>query len=124
MAGICWPKQYAGASDHPYACRSAMPVCTCVLAIFIESKVPTVEESSSLLLLSAGVMLAVWEQTATGSLFGTIICVLATVANAAMSCFTGKVMSDNIDALRLTFYMGPPAVCILAPLYLSFEVCL
>ena len=101
-----------------------MPVCTCVLAIFIESKVPTVEESSSLLLLSAGVMLAVWEQTATGSLFGTIICVLATVANAAMSCFTGKVMSDNIDALRLTFYMGPPAVCILAPLYLSFEVCL
>ena len=99
-----------------------MPICTCVLAIFIEKKIPTVEESSSLLLLSVGVMIAVWEGTATGSLFGTSICILATIFNAAMSCFTGKVMSDNINALRLTFYMGPPACCILAPLYLSLEV--
>ena len=105
-----------------HARRSAMPICTCSLAIFIEKQVPSAEEGSSLLLLSAGVMTSIWEGTSTGNILGISLCTLATAANAAMSCFTGRVMSEKIDALRLTFYMGPPTFCILVPLYFWLEV--
>ena len=73
------------------ACRSAIPVCTAVLAVFIEKTTPTREELTALVVLTAGVMVAVWEGTATGSLTGIMLCMGATLSNAAMMSTSGKV---------------------------------
>lgn len=54
--------------------RSAIPVLTALLAIGIEKKVPTKLEGFSLLVLTSGVMMAVWDGAA-GSLKGIIICI-------------------------------------------------
>lgn len=53
--------------------RSAIPVVTSLLAISIEKKVPTKFEGFSLLVLTIGVMVAVWEGAA-GTSKGVIIC--------------------------------------------------
>lgn len=47
---------------------------TALLAIVIEKKVPTQFEGFSLLVLTSGVMVAVWEGAA-GSLTGILICI-------------------------------------------------
>lgn len=41
--------------------RSAIPVVTCVLAIAVESRYPSRQELTALLMLTFGVMLAVWQ---------------------------------------------------------------
>ena len=56
------------------ACRSAIPVITAVLAVVIEQKVPTRAESMGLLVLTSGVMLAVYEG-AGGTPRGIMICI-------------------------------------------------
>lgn len=56
------------------ACRSAIPVITAVLAIAIEQKVPTKAESMGLMVLTSGVMLAVYEGSG-GTPRGIIICI-------------------------------------------------
>lgn len=100
-----------------------MPICTCIMAICIENKVPSVEESSSLCILSLGVMIAMWEGSITGNIQGIALCSVATFCNAAASCCTGRVMSEKVDVLRLTFYMAPVSCCILVPFYFREEVC-
>ena len=57
-----------------FACRSAIPVITAVLAILIEGKVPSQAEGVGLLVLSSGVMLAVCEG-AGGTPRGIMICI-------------------------------------------------
>ncbi len=57
-----------------FACRSAIPVITAVLAVVIEQKVPTQAESMGLLVLTSGVMLAVYEG-AGGTPRGIMICI-------------------------------------------------
>ncbi len=99
-----------------------MPVCTAFLAVFIENRVFSTQETLSLCWLTIGVMIAVWEGSATGSLAGIMLCSAATMSNAAMSSLTGKLMSEKIDALRLLFYMAPTSCIILLPLYLWREV--
>ena len=75
------------------ACRSAIPVCTAILAVFIEKTTPTREELTALIVLTLGVMVAVWEGTATGSVTGIMLCIGATLSNAAMMSTSGKVHS-------------------------------
>ena len=99
-----------------------MPVCTALLAVFIENRIFSTQEVLSLCWLTIGVMVAVWEGSATGSLTGVVLCSIATMCNAAMSSLTGKLMSEKIEALRLTFYMAPTSCLILFPLYLWREV--
>lgn len=102
--------------------RSAIPVCTATLAIFIEKKVPTGEEAIGLVVLTLGVMVAVWEGSVSGSLTGLLLCCAGTVCNAAMMSTAGKVMSEKVDVLRLTFYTAPVSCAVLLPLFLIREV--
>ncbi len=102
--------------------RSAIPVCTAVLAVFIEKKVPTGEEATGLIVLTLGVMVAVWEGSVSGSVTGLVLCCAGTVCNAAMMSTAGKVMSEKVDVLRLTFYTAPVSCAVLLPLFLIREV--
>ena len=99
-------------------------MCTATLAVFIEKKVPTGEEAAALIVLTLGVMLAVWEGTVAGSATGLLLCCAGTVCNAAMMSTAGKVMSEKVDVLRLTFYTAPVSCAVLLPLFLAREVCL
>ncbi|KAL3130623.1 hypothetical protein ABBQ38_008017 [Trebouxia sp. C0009 RCD-2024] len=101
--------------------RSAIPVCTATLAIFIENKVPTGEEALGLVVLTLGVMVAVWEGSVSGSVTGLLLCCAGTVCNAAMMSTAGKVMSEKVDVLRLTFYTAPVSCAVLLPLFLVRE---
>ncbi|KAL0040726.1 hypothetical protein WJX79_003172 [Trebouxia sp. C0005] len=101
--------------------RSAIPVCTATLAVFIEKKIPTGEEATGLIILTLGVMVAVWEGSVSGSVTGLLLCCAGTVCNAAMMSTAGKVMSEKVDVLRLTFYTAPVSCAVLLPLFLIRE---
>ena len=75
-----------------------------------------------LAVLSVGVMVSVWEGIAFGSTPGILLCAAGTVCNAAMMCSMGKIMSEKVDVLRLTFYTAPVSCCVLIPLVSAFEV--
>ena len=68
-----------------------MPVAVAMLAAVIERKTPTLTEVAALTVLSAGVMLAVWEGSVTGSVTGVVLCITALFSSAAMVSTTGKV---------------------------------
>ena len=44
------------------------------------------------------------------------------VSNAAMMTMSGRVLSERMDALRLTFYTAPVSCLILLPFYHWHEV--
>ncbi|KAA6421352.1 MAG: hypothetical protein FRX49_08629 [Trebouxia sp. A1-2] len=75
--------------------RSAIPVCTATLAVFIEKKIPTGEEATGLIILTLGVMVAVWEGSVSGSVTGLLLCCAGTVCNAAMMSTAGKSHSQR-----------------------------
>jgi drug/metabolite transporter (DMT)-like permease len=99
--------------------RASIPVFTCVLAVAIEGKKPSQKEALSLLVLTFGVMIAVWEGTVAGSPRGVALCLAGTVSNALMMTTSGKVLSERVDALRLTFYTAPVSLAALAPAFLA-----
>ncbi|KAK9832050.1 hypothetical protein WJX81_002190 [Elliptochloris bilobata] len=101
--------------------RSSLPVVTAVLAVFIDNRYPSRSEFVSLTVLSAGVMLAVWEGTVAGSPSGIMLCIAATLCNGAMMVTAGKIMSEKVDALRLTFYTAPSSCAVLAPFFYGRE---
>ena len=45
-----------------------------------------------------------------------------TVSNAAMMSMSGKVLSEKLDVLRLTFYTSPISCMFLLPFYYLREV--
>ena len=57
-----------------------------------------------------------------GSVPGLLLCCAGTVCNAAMMCTTGKIMSEKLDVLRLTFYIAPVSCALLLPLFCIREV--
>ncbi len=71
-----------------------MPVAVAMLAALIERKVPTLTEVAALAVLSAGVMIAVWEGSVTGSVTGVVLCIAALFSSAAMVSTTGKVRAQ------------------------------
>ena len=103
-------------------CRASIPVFTCLLAIGIEKKIPSQGEAVSLVVLTSGVMLAVWEGTVAGTTQAILLCLAGTLCNAAMMSTTGRLLSERIDVLRLTFYTAPVSCLCLAPLFLMREV--
>ena len=103
-------------------CRSSIPVFTCLMAIFVEAKTPSSGEAASLALLTAGVMLSVWEGQLAGSSGAIMLCITGTVSNAAMMSMTGRLLSEKVDVLRLTFYTAPVSCLLLVPVFLSREV--
>jgi solute carrier family 35, member E4 len=44
------------------------------MGVFIEGKIPSAHEFGALCVLTAGVMLAVWEGTVSGSVYGIALC--------------------------------------------------
>ena len=92
------------------------------MAIGIEKQIPSKGEAVSLVVLTAGVMLAVWEGTVAGSVQSIVLCLAGTVCNAAMMSTTGRVLSERIDVLRLTFYTAPVSCICLLPLFYLREV--
>jgi drug/metabolite transporter (DMT)-like permease len=72
--------------------RAAIPVVACLLAILVESKYPTKAEAASLVVLTLGVMLAVWQGTATGKPYAICFSIAATICNGLMMTFSSKLM--------------------------------
>ena len=76
------------------ACRSAIPVITALLAIFIERQMPTKAETVGLVVLTSGVMLSVYEGSG-GTSRGILICmaggsVLAKLSHAQTRACTAS----------------------------------
>jgi drug/metabolite transporter (DMT)-like permease len=90
--------------------------------VVIEKKVPSATEAAALLVLTVGVMMAVFEGSVTGSTAGILLCVCGTVCNAAMICTSGKLLSEKMDVLRLAFYTAPVSCAVLLPLFVVREV--
>ena len=64
-------------NPHPYAmpaCRASIPVFTCMLSIVFEQKVPGRGEAASLIVLTLGVMIAMWRNSAAGSPLAICLC--------------------------------------------------
>lgn len=95
--------------------RSSIPVITCILAIFVEGKMPSEKEATSLVVLTIGVMIAVWQGTISGKPHAILFCIIGTVCNGAMMTFSGKLLSEKLDVVRLTFYTAPVSLLCLAP---------
>lgn len=92
-----------------------------MLAILVESKYPTRAEAASLVVLTLGVMLAVWQGSATGEPYAIAFSIAATICNGLMMTFSSKLMSEKLDVLRLSFYVAPVSLACLAPFCLIFE---
>lgn len=103
--------------------RSATPVVTCALSVVVEGRRPARQEILSLMVLTLGVMIVVWRSDASGKLCAIILCAVGTVCNGAMMTFSGKLMSEKLDVIRLTFYTAPVSLVVLAPLCIRYEVC-
>jgi len=109
-------------ADTRMPCRSFIPVICCLLAIGIENKIPTGKEIGSLVILSLGVMIAVWEGSVNGSPHGIMLCIVGTVCNAAMMSTSGRILSEKLDVLRLAFYTAPVSCIALFPFCYFREV--
>ena len=108
-------------TPHPSLSRASIPVFTCLLAIGVEGKTPTRGEAASLVVLTAGVMVAVWEGTVAGSPRAVVLCLCGTVSNALMMTTSGRVLSEKVDVLRLTFYTAPVSMAALVPFFIYKE---
>lgn len=74
-----------------------------------------------------------WEFGKTGHLLGDVsqasgtmsainLCILSTLANAACLSTSGKLLTEKVDVLRLTFYISPICAAFILPFTLYFEV--
>ena len=57
---------------------------TCTLSVVVMHKHPSREEVTALVVLTAGVMLAVWQGTVSGKPYAIAFCVAGTICNGAM----------------------------------------
>lgn len=104
------------------SCRSSIPVCAAVASVIIEHKIPSKSEATALVVLTLGVMMAVSEGLATSNLAGVVLCIAGTVSNAALVCTSGKLLSEKMDVLLLTFYTAPISCASLLPGFVFREV--
>merc|ERR1719198_2461929 len=103
--------------------RASIPVLVAILAVCIESKVPSKGEIVCLFVISIGVMLAVWEESR-NAMLGIILTLASTVMQSIQMSLSGKVMSGRsgkLDSFQMTFYTGPVAFVSLAPFALAAE---
>lgn len=102
--------------------RASIPVVTCILAISVESKYPTRKELIALIVLVTGVMLAVWQGAVAGKPYAIAFCLVGTVCNGAMMTFSGKLLGEKLDVVRLTFYTAPVSLLCLVPFFCIYEL--
>ena len=67
-------------------------------------------------------MCQVYEGTAVGSPYAIVCCIAGTVCNGAMMSFSGKLLSEKLDVLRLAFYTAPVSLGVLLPIFYLQEV--
>ena len=77
--------------------RASIPVVCAVCAVFVEKKVPTPSEALGLVLVATGVMATVTgsrngPDSAPNEFIGLVFCLVATLSNALMMTFSGKIM--------------------------------
>uniref|UniRef100_A0A7R9VU54 Sugar phosphate transporter domain-containing protein n=1 Tax=Chlamydomonas euryale TaxID=1486919 RepID=A0A7R9VU54_9CHLO len=102
--------------------RASIPVVAAAGSVFIEQKKPSSHEFFSLVVIVAGVAMACWEgQDQAASFYGIALCLIGTVSNGLMMSTIGKLMTEKLDALRLTFYTAPLACVLLLPFYFGME---
>ena len=107
--------------------RASIPVVCAACAVLVEKKIPTALEALGLALVAAGVMGTVAGSTSQleqrpNEVTGLIFCVVATVSNALMMTFSGKIMGgEKLDAVSLTFYTSPVVLGLLLPVALTLE---
>ena len=111
---------HAHAPRDPH--RAAIPIFAVLGSIFIEGKNPTGTEFASLGVVFLGVAVSMWEGSDTrASLLGIGCCLLGTISNGLMMSSIGRLMSEKVDVLRLTFYTAPLTCFMLLPFYLHNE---
>eukprot|EP00242_Pyramimonas_sp_CCMP2087_P007992 CAMPEP_0198197898 /NCGR_PEP_ID=MMETSP1445-20131203/1469_1 /TAXON_ID=36898 /ORGANISM="Pyramimonas sp., Strain CCMP2087" /LENGTH=279 /DNA_ID=CAMNT_0043867317 /DNA_START=233 /DNA_END=1069 /DNA_ORIENTATION=+ len=101
--------------------RASIPCFTAVFAVFVENRFPTKLQAIGLAPISLGVMISVFEGTNDSSSDGIALCVMASISNALMMTISGRVLTQKLDAVRLTFYTAPVSVLVLFPLALYLE---
>lgn len=101
--------------------RAGLPVVTAVVAMFVESKVPTRHEVLALLLLTGGVCITIFEGNAMGNLSGLGLAIAGVLCAAGMMSMAGKVLSEKLDVMQLTFYTAPISCSVLFPFFLARE---
>lgn len=102
--------------------RASIPVVTCIASISIEGKKPSREEFLSLFILASGVGVAVYEGSGNrAGMVGILICIVGTICNGLMMSFSGKVMSEKVDVLRLTWYTAPVSCIVMLPFFVMRE---
>jgi drug/metabolite transporter (DMT)-like permease len=103
--------------------RASIPVIVALLAVCIEGKVPSKGEVACLLVISLGVMLAVWEESR-NAVLGIILTLISTVMQSIQMSLSGRVMSGRsgkLDSFQMTFYTGPVAFAALFPFAIVSE---
>lgn len=90
--------------------------------MLFERKIPSVAEATSLLVITLGVILAMWRSNAAGTPWAILICLLGTISNAGMISLSSKVLSEKVDVLQLTFYTAPVSFLAILPAFFYTEV--
>lgn len=67
-------------------------------------------------------MITVWEGKVAGTPQAVLTCMLGTLCSAGMLSTAGKLLSEQVDVLRLAFYTAPISAICLAPLFYKHEV--
>ena len=80
-------------ANCPAPCRSAIPVVTCLLAVPVERQGPTRREALALGVLTAGVMLAVWQGRVAGTPRAVLLCLAGTACSGAMMTLSGRLLT-------------------------------
>mmetsp|Transcript_5731 Transcript_5731/g.12489 ORF Transcript_5731/g.12489 Transcript_5731/m.12489 type:complete len:323 (-) Transcript_5731:532-1500(-) len=103
--------------------RASIPVLVALLAVCIEHKIPSKGEIVCLVIISFGVMLAVWEESK-NALMGIVLTVISSVMQSVQMSVSGRVMSGRsgkLNSFQMTFYTGPVAFITLFPFALASE---
>ena len=107
--------------------RASIPVVCAACAVVVENKVPSPAEAAGLLLVAAGVMATIAgsadkSKQRPDETIGVVFCVVATLSNALMMTFSGRIMGpERLNALYLTFYTSPVVLALLAPVSAGME---
>ncbi|PNH12388.1 putative sugar phosphate/phosphate translocator [Tetrabaena socialis] len=102
--------------------RASIPVFTSIGSVLIERRPPSRQEFLSLLVLVGGVSIAVWEgSNSKASFWGVVFCLVGTMCNGLMMSSIGKLLTEKLDVLRLTFYTAPLTLCVLVPFFNKLE---
>lgn len=102
--------------------RASIPVFTAIGSVVIEKRPPSRQEFLSLIVLVGGVSIAVWEGSGTkASFYGVVLCIIGTMCNGLAMSSIGKLLTEKLDVLRLTFYTAPLTLFVLVPFYKQLE---